>query len=773
MRAGLTSRLCGLVVACVTVTGVACAQPRAEAASPSPPEAPPKPEEAPSEAGAAELPSETEESEPEGPATQPSYWDVSVFGDAREVGRVAGSAHRIDEEQLERFEDDDAERVFTRIAGVYARGEDGYGLRPNIGLRGGNSDRSKKVTLMEDGILFGPAPYSAPAAYYFPLMTRMVAVEAFKGPASVRYGPQTIGGAINLVTRKIPYGHRFGSDLAIGSQTYGKGHAFYGYGDEHWGFLVEGVRLRSDGFKELDGGGETGFDKIETMFKARVNTSPTSEIYNEGTIKLGYSREVSNETYLGLTDADFRENPLRRYRASALDRMEWERFQIEAAHGLVVRDVVTVRTVAYRHDFHRAWFKLNSFADAQPLGDILADPTGRRAIFHDVLTGAADSASADEALLIGTNERTFVSQGIQSSSTWKVPKLWLIDQKIHFGARLHYDSIDRLHTEDSHSMVSGRLERDATPRAVTTDNFADALAFAAYLADDIAVWRFIVSPGIRFEHIRTHFESGDGAVTIDGVQNVLLPGVGLLFQAVDEVAILAGVHQGFSPVAPGQVGVEPEVALNYEGGVRLSTAFASAEAVAFFSDYSNITGECTFSSGCREDDLDQQFNGGSAHIYGVEVSGSADIPTPINLRIPLTLGYTFTQTELLTAFTSDNPQLGDVEPGDEMPYVPKHQLAGTASLVADGWGGFTVGATWIDRMRETAGQGEAAEGELTDSVFFIDLAAYGQILPEVQIYGKVGNVLDNRYIVSRRPFGARPGAPRYAFAGVKVLIDRP
>jgi Fe(3+) dicitrate transport protein len=47
-----------------------------------------------------------------------------------------------------------------------------------------------------------------------------------------------------------------------------------------------------------------------------------------------------------------------------------------------------------------------------------------------------------------------------------------------------------------------------------------------------------------------------------------------------------------------------------------------------------------------------------------------------------------------------------VEVGDEMPYVPKHQLAGTASLVADDWGGFTVGATWIDAMRESAGQGE-------------------------------------------------------------------
>ena len=68
----------------------------------------------------------------------------------------------------------------------------------DIGLRGANPDRSAKLTLMEDGVLMGPAPYSAPAAYYFPLTTRMTAVEVFKGPASIRYGPNTIGGAINL-----------------------------------------------------------------------------------------------------------------------------------------------------------------------------------------------------------------------------------------------------------------------------------------------------------------------------------------------------------------------------------------------------------------------------------------------------------------------------------------------------------------------------------------------------------------------------------------------
>ncbi|HZO11794.1 MAG TPA: TonB-dependent receptor plug domain-containing protein, partial [Polyangiaceae bacterium] len=167
--------------------------------------------------------------EEDDPYAEPQYTlDVSVFQDAREVERVAGSAYRVGEEELERFEDDDVHRTLQRVPGVYVRGEDGYGLRPNIGMRGAISDRSKKITLMEDGVLLGPAPYSAPAAYYFPLSTRMTAVEVYKGPSAIRYGPQTIGGAINFVSRRIPYGHTFGSDVAFGNELYGKGHAYYG-----------------------------------------------------------------------------------------------------------------------------------------------------------------------------------------------------------------------------------------------------------------------------------------------------------------------------------------------------------------------------------------------------------------------------------------------------------------------------------------------------------------------------------------------------------------
>ena len=123
---------------------------------------------------------------------------VSIIGEPAELPRVVGSAHSVDEETLEREEHDDIHRVLRTVPGVYVRGEDGYGLRPNIGLRGADPNRSAKVTLMEDGILFGPAPYSAPAAYYFPMTTRLTGVEVFKGPAAVRSNGGTLWSLPNI-----------------------------------------------------------------------------------------------------------------------------------------------------------------------------------------------------------------------------------------------------------------------------------------------------------------------------------------------------------------------------------------------------------------------------------------------------------------------------------------------------------------------------------------------------------------------------------------------
>ena len=85
--------------------------------------------------------------------------EVVVIGSKDEIRKIAGSGGLIDEQELDRMDYTDLNQILSSIPGVYFREEDGFGLRPNIGIRGATTDRSQKITMMEDGILIGPAPY--------------------------------------------------------------------------------------------------------------------------------------------------------------------------------------------------------------------------------------------------------------------------------------------------------------------------------------------------------------------------------------------------------------------------------------------------------------------------------------------------------------------------------------------------------------------------------------------------------------------------------------
>jgi Fe(3+) dicitrate transport protein len=534
------------------------------------------------------------------------------------------------------------------------------------------------------------------------------------------------------------------------------------------GVLVEGVQWQSDGFKDLDGDGETGFNKSEFMLKGRLNTDPAAEVYNAVELKLGFARERSNETYLGLTDADFAENPYRRYRASALDEMVWWRTQGELRHRLEIGSSVVVENVAYRNDFDREWFKLNRFADGSQLFDIVTDPTGRRAIFYDVLRGEADSASPEETLRIGTNGRRFVSQGVQSTVDWRVKgDGWA--NALEAGARLHYDAIERFHTERGFLMRSGELVADGAPRDTTTENTGATTALALHVLDQFDVGDFSLSPGLRFEHILTDFTNElAGDETVEATQSVVIPGLGLYWEFVDTVGLLAGVNRGFSPAAPGSdPDIQPETSINYEAGVRHfdSDTGQLVELVGFFSDYANFTGTCTNSSGCDPDEIDQQFNAGEVDIYGAEAVVATAVGLPAGWEIPVRVSYTLTFSEFRNGFTSNSPALSRVEPGDELPYVPRHQ--GSLRVGAQhAAGGVTAAFTYVSAMREQASSQQ--EGLRTDAYLMVDLLASYQVWGPVEVYGKLENIANAQPVASRRPYGARPLKPFMAALGARA-----
>ena len=102
---------------------------------------------------------------------------VGLASGASGLDEVPGSLHLITTKELNRFSYSDPLRTLRTVSGVNLTEEDGFGLRPNIGLRGSGTERSSRISIMEDGILISPAPYTASAAYYFPSIARMSSVE--------------------------------------------------------------------------------------------------------------------------------------------------------------------------------------------------------------------------------------------------------------------------------------------------------------------------------------------------------------------------------------------------------------------------------------------------------------------------------------------------------------------------------------------------------------------------------------------------------------------
>ena len=127
-----------------------------------------------------------------------------------------------------------------------------------------------------------------------------------------------------------------------------------------------------------------------------MSSSAESDHYNEITFKVGYKDETSQETYLGLTDDDFSENPYRRYAASQEDVMNNDHVQLQARHFIMVNDDVDVTSTVYHNEFSRNWYKLDKVAGTSISG-VLADPQTYASEFAYI---RGDSASPNDALSV-------------------------------------------------------------------------------------------------------------------------------------------------------------------------------------------------------------------------------------------------------------------------------------------------------------------------------------------------------------------------------------
>ena len=694
---------------------------------------------------------------------------ITIISHGDKLRTESGSATLVSEVELEKYEYDDIHRILAKVPGVNIREEDGYGLRPNIGFRGVTPERSKKVTILEDGVLIGPAPYSAPAAYYFPVTTRMTAVEVFKGPAAIKHGPQTVAGTLNMVTRQVPFEITGGLDLATGTDGYQKAHGYFGTEvAKNLGVLVEGVRLQADGFKEIDNGGDSGFKKNDLLVKTKYLLD--GQAFDQSfELKLSYEDENSDETYLGLTDADFNANPYRRYAASQPANMDTEHTQIMFTHNLS-NDVFSATTRVYRNDYERAWRKLGGLTSSNAsLSAIMTNPELHEREYA-VITGEQNSVLDGETsmfLVMGTNDREYYSQGIQIDADYEF-SLGGLDHKLAFGVRYHEDEIERKHFSENYQMLDGYAEKTAADKVFTTTNIENTEALSVYIEDTLKLGNLTVSAGVRGEDMDMYYtDLADRDDWQRKSTQIWLPGVSGFYQVTENAGVLFGVHQGFVPSSPQQASdVKVEKSINYEFGGRFNDGATNIELVSFFNDYSNLKESCSQSSCGTQGDLDREFNGGEVNVYGLEAQLRQSYPISTQFDMPYSFTYTYTKSEFLESFESDFEQWGDISDGDSVQYLPEHQLNFEIGLAANNWETNLI-VKYVSEMDEAAGDNVTLSGFKTESSVIVDVSASYDLGQYGRIYGKVDNLTDEAYIISRRPYGARPNKPRQFVIGYK------
>ena len=553
-------------------------------------------------------------------------------------------------------------------------------------------------------------------------------------------------------------------------------HAYVGNAHKNVAYMVETFQYQSDGFKKLDGGGNTGFDKKDYLAKLKVNTNPDAKIYQSLTFKVGQTQEASNETYLGLTESDFKEDPYRRYAGSQKDIINTKQSQFSVTHLAKFSKNIDVTTTAYRTDFHRNWYKLDKVKDSSGtkygIADLLDNPTISADAFN-ILAGGSSTNS--DALHVKANNRTYYAQGVQSVLGLRF-KTKTIQHKVDFGIRIHQDQIDRFQWVDEFAMDNGVMKlTNAGVKGTESNRIETANAVASHIQYQVRYNKLTVTPGIRYENIfieRQDYGKNDPDRTgVDMSErsnqtDVFIPGIGVDYKFTKYLSTFGGVHKGFSP--PGsQEGMQPEQSINYEMGTRYSQNAFSGKAVLFYSDYDNLLGADLAAAGGGG--TNQLFNGGAVVAKGLELQAAYDLlgNKRVDFSLPLSVVYTLTDATFLSSFASDFEGWGEVQKGDELPYFAHNQFTFILGLEHRRFS-INISGKYMDEMRTQPGQGKFISGEKTDAYFVLDASATYKAHKNISLFANATNLTDQVYVVARRPAGLRPGMPRAFRVGLKA-----
>ncbi|WP_308561036.1 TonB-dependent siderophore receptor [uncultured Klebsiella sp.] len=656
----------------------------------------------------------------------------NILGDSRAeaVKTWAGSRTVISNEQLEKGANRTLDDALQRVPGVKIQDETGTGVLPQIAIRGLYDSRSGRAQILEDGIPLALAPYGQEGMSLFPVTFATIdRIDVVRGGAAVQYGPNNVGGVINLISKPIPL--KWENEISERATFYGKGRNLWdtylrtgGMLNDDFGLQVEANQVKGNSFREHSDSKVQNF-RIRGLWNINEDT----------TLNLSYQYYDAHADLAGALSAEDYQHD-RRQSTRPWDDYDGHTKRYSAVYNQLLGSLGIIDSA----EFNWLFFGHNSDRDFHVGMSKVSGQTWNPSLPADIVQN-----SPRHFKVWGTEPR--LSMDITGDN---VNQQWII------GGRFVSEKID-------YQVRQKTLATGTT--AVTRDWSFNDKAWAGYISDAIKLFddSLTITPGMRFEHVSEKYTDNNTGLHTSSPDDQWLPGLTVGYQMTPQWFLYADMQKSLRPVQVTQIvkggDVNSELAWNYESGVRYTpTKNISLHADIYRIDYKDqISYDST---------SDSYLNIGRTRHQGIELEGfwSPDVVSGLKLHA----GYAYLQAE----------QRNGVNRGKEVPYASRNQVT------LDGnydWRGttFTLAGYYFSKSYSDAAN--TLDENSTDSAG--QLPSYWVWNAQVSrdLY-KSGNTVLNGYIginnlfnrdywfrgIDTSPWGRQPAPGRSVTAGVSM-----
>ncbi|HDY85328.1 hypothetical protein LCGC14_1636010 [marine sediment metagenome] len=668
---------------------------------------------------------------------------------------IAGSFDVIDEEYLESRRPLSINEQLRTVPGVMVVPDGSMSFDLNIGIRGQDPRRSAKTMVMEDGMPLQLAPYTDPVNHYATPSTSVSRVEVIKGAGQILYGPQTLGGAVNFVTKPVPRnGEVEGSVTSrFGNQDFSGLHGNIGWGNELGGFMFEYSQVQGDGIYN-----DSEYDVKDYRFKGELSITDRQTIG----IKLVHTNDRRNQTENYLTRDEYASDPYS-HPTVELDEWEQDRDVVQLTHKFEVNDNFTLNSQAYYTDTFRNGLRGSNS------GRLVDGQWVSRLRNCDAANSGAGAANITE---LGTEDinvcggrhapRQYYTWGAESRADFGHTLFGLQNDAI-MGIRYHQETAHRKQVFATNTAQREDYElalREGEDREGAT---LDAYALSYYAQNTSYIGNWSVTPGFRVEDVRTRDSDEFSSDRASDSYTELLPSFGVAWNGIANTTIFAGVHKGISPAradrefsSPG-ARAEPEESTLFELGMRSNYFKGIAVSSTLF--HNNIENTIVDNGGTFD-------NSGESEQQGLELAGRINFGDIYNQTNNIYLSGAYTNL-----WTAEYKKASDpANDGNRMQYAPKHLMnidlgyEHTSGIDAR-IGAQLVSKQFVDDENTRIESENGIEGTIPS--YTIWNATVNYYIPDtsVTLFASVENLFDKEFLVSRNE-GKLAGRERLFFGGI-------